>query len=105
MNALTNKNLLSLKREIELIDKDTNEIKKEIQYKGCPFCEIDNGEFIETAQTKEALFFKFKKCNLCSLIYAYPRPNKQTIENFFLADPVFITDTEKKIETFNKKNI
>ena len=68
METSKNKNLSALMNEIELIDKDTYEIKKEIQYKKCPFCDVDNGEFIENAQTKQAIFFKFKKCNLCSLI-------------------------------------
>ena len=103
MNTHFNARLSQLMNEIELIDKDTYEIKKEIQYKGCPFCEIDNGEFIETALTKQALFFKYKKCNLCSLIYPYPRPNKQTIESFFLTNDVFLKKTEKVIKDLEKK--
>ena len=106
MNKHLNNNLLlpmNLINEIELIDKETYEIKKEIQHKGCPFCEIDNGEFIETTLTKQAVFFKFKKCNLCSLIYPSPRPNKQTIESYFLTNDIFFKKTENKIVEFDNK--
>ena len=106
MNKHLNNTLLlpmNLMNEIELIDKETYEIKKEIQYKGCPFCEIDNGEFIETTLTKQAVFFKFKKCNLCSLIYPSPRPNKQTIESFFLTNDIFFKGSERAIAAFDNK--
>lgn len=77
-------------------------LKKEIQYKGCPFCNIDEGEFVENYQTKQALFYKFKKCNRCSLVYPYPRPNKDIIENYFTSG-LFSKESEVKFKHLDEK--
>lgn len=83
-----NKKMRALRfiRELSFIDNETLELKKEVQLKSCPFCEIDDGEIFSNFQTINALFYEFKKCRRCSLIYPYPRPNKSVLEEFFIKD-------------------
>lgn len=97
-----NEQAVELMREIDYIDRDTLELRKEIQYKGCPFCNITEGEFVEDYQTKQALFYKFKKCNRCSLVYPYPRPNKDIIENCFTSG-LFSKESEVKFKKLDEK--
>jgi len=93
------KNLL---KEIDCVDRNTLTLKEEVQYKNCPFCEIDDGEIIDTYQTREALFYKFKRCNRCSLIYPYPRPSKKTLEDYFKDDD-FSKESEEKFVDIDRK--
>lgn len=84
-----------LLREIGFVDKEKFELRKEIQHKGCPFCEVDDGEFIENYQTKQALFYGFKKCNICSLVYPHPRPNKAVFGGYFTKNETSISSEEQ----------
>lgn len=93
---------VELLREIDFVDKETLELKKEIQHKGCPFCEVDDGEFIENYQTRQAIFYKFKKCNRCLLIYPYPRPNQKALESFFETKE-YTQDSQERFETLEEK--
>lgn len=83
---MSNKYAAGLLHELDFIDRNTFELKKDIQHKGCPFCDSENGEFVENYQTEQALFYKFKKCGSCSLIYPYPRPNRAVLRSFFTSD-------------------
>lgn len=103
MDKKVNREAIKLIREIDFVDRDTLELKKEIQYKGCPFCNLDDGEFIENYQTTQALFYKFKKCNNCLLIYPYPRPNKYIFENYFKTDE-HANESEEIFRDFDKKD-
>ena len=47
MNAYRDLHIFELLKEVDCVDRKTLEIKKEIQHKGCPFCEIDDGEIVE----------------------------------------------------------
>ncbi len=77
------KDALNLLYETDFVDRATIGLKEEIQpIKSCPFCDIDDGAFVNMPQTKQALFYKFKKCNKCLAIYPYPRPAKRVIEDF-----------------------
>ena len=88
---------IELMRELKFIDSNTLELKKEIQYKGCPLCEVDDGKIVTNHQTKQALFYEFKKCNKCSLIYPYPRPNRNIIEGT-CTDDRFSEVTKSKLK-------
>lgn len=101
MSAI-NDEAIKLMREIDFIDRDTLELKKTIQYKGCPFCESDEGEFIENHQTKQALFYKFKKCNNCSIIYPFPRPDKTSLESYFKSQE-FSEESMRRMKIFEEK--
>ena len=103
MNAKQNEDIIQLMREISFVNKDTLELKEEIQCKECPFCALDDGEFIENYQTKQAMFYKFKKCNRCSLIYPYPRPNKSTLESFFKTEE-YGSRTKEMLKNLERKN-
>jgi len=92
-----------LMSEIDYIDRKTLELKEEICYRGCPFCDIAEGDFVENHQTKQALFYRFKKCARCSLIYPYPRPKKHIIEGLFVAD-AFSEKSQKSIDGINEKH-
>lgn len=98
--AEANKEAAELLREISCVDMDTLELKKDIQHRNCPFCDVDDGVIFENHQTRQALFYKFKKCNRCKLIYPYPRPNKAAIEGFFSSDN-FSKASERR---FNYRN-
>lgn len=89
---------LQLLREIDYVDRKTLTLKEEIQYKGCPFCNIDDGEIVDDYQTQQALFYNFKKCNKCSLVYPYPRPNETVMKSYTVSDK-YSNISEKK---FNK---
>lgn len=97
------KEAIELLREISYVDMDTLELKKDIQYRNCPFCDVDDGVIFENYQTKQALFYKFKKCNRCKLIYPYPRPNKAAIEGFFCSDK-FSKESERQFNGRLSKN-
>lgn len=95
-------NIIRLLQEVDFVDRETLTLKKEIQHNECPFCEVDNGDFVENYQTKQALFYKFKKCNLCQLIYPYPRPNQKTLEGYFQSS-VFSNDSRQRFEELQKR--
>ncbi len=89
--------------EIDHIDKQGRELKKEFQYFGCPFCNKTGGEIIDNTQTRQLLFFKLKRCQHCYLIYAYPRPNKNLIEGFFSGERLPLKVTPPRPASWIKK--
>ena len=97
MDAETKMHARELMFEVSNVDPQTLELKKEIQHIGCPFCGTDNGSIIDSHQTRQALFYSFKKCNTCSLIYPSPRPNQAIIENGFRSDD-FSEDSKRTFE-------
>jgi len=93
-----------LLQEIDSVDRETFELKKEIQHKGCPFCDSCEGDFIENYFANSALFYKFKKCSNCLLIYPYPRVKKDIFEGYFKAKLYGKRVKEGSIEPKVKRN-
>ena len=72
--------------ELEFVDHETGKLREDVQVKECPFCGIDDGSVVDTPLTRQALFYSFKKCSSCHLVYPYPRPKREIIESHFQSD-------------------